>query len=533
MPGITHAGGRVGRRRSRSIVGLAGAVGLLLATTTIAHADNLVADGDAVTSGEQSVSLGEVCAGQDSGPGEIELAIKRQGNYSSAQVFKASSLVTVHVDTADAGLTVNVVDETINIPADWSTAANNSVAGHASAQVVLNTNVVGPFSGRIDFAASGVRANDGDITRTTEIDVTATVLTCAPSDSTPPVITTSVSGTLGDNGWYTSDVLIEWTVTDAESDVTIDDGCVDTTISADTAGQTLTCVASSAGGTSSESVTIKRDATPPSITGTRSPTANENGWNNDDVTVTFECDDDLSGIASCTDPQSVSAEGAGQSVTGTATDQAGNTATTTVDDVNIDKTAPTVALVGGPADGGSYYFGSVPEPPTCTASDALSGLDSDGCSVSGYSSAVGEHTVKATATDRAGNVGSDTADYEVLAWTITGFHRPVDMGSGVFNVVKAGSTVPLKFEVFAGETELTDTSVVSSFMRMTVDCSNSSSQLESEMTVTSTGGTSLRYDTTDGQFIQNWKTPSGRGSCHKVTLTTQDGSSITALFKLR
>ncbi len=38
-----------------------------------------------------------------------------------------------------------------------------------------------------------------------------------------------------------------------------------------------------------------------------------------------------------------------------------------------------------------------------------------------------------------------------------GFYAPVDV-NGVLNTVKGGSTVPLKFEVFAGSTELTDTS---------------------------------------------------------------------------
>ena len=35
-------------------------------------------------------------------------------------------------------------------------------------------------------------------------------------DTTPPVITSAISGTLGLNDWYTSDVTVEWTVTDPE-----------------------------------------------------------------------------------------------------------------------------------------------------------------------------------------------------------------------------------------------------------------------------------------------------------------------------
>ncbi len=37
------------------------------------------------------------------------------------------------------------------------------------------------------------------------------------SDTTPPEITPAVSGTLGTNDWYTSDVTVSWTGSDPES----------------------------------------------------------------------------------------------------------------------------------------------------------------------------------------------------------------------------------------------------------------------------------------------------------------------------
>jgi CSLREA domain-containing protein len=86
-----------------------------------------------------------------------------------------------------------------------------------------------------------------------------------PDDTTPPVITPQVAGTLGLNGWYTSDVTVSWTVVDDESAVSETEGCEATVITTDTAGTTLTCVATSAGGTAEQSVTIKRDATAPVI----------------------------------------------------------------------------------------------------------------------------------------------------------------------------------------------------------------------------------------------------------------------------
>ena len=42
---------------------------------------------------------------------------------------------------------------------------------------------------------------------------------------------------------------------------------------------------------------------------------------------------------------------------------------------------------------------------------------------------------------------------------------------------------------------------------------------------------SAEYDSTTGQFIQKWKTPPGAGRCYSVTVTTADGSSLTAVFK--
>jgi len=143
---------------------------------------------------------------------------------------------------------------------------------------------------------------------------------------------------------------------------------------------------------------------------------------------------------------------------------------------------------------------------------------------------VGTHTLSAAAHDLAGNLGTDERSYTVDPWTLRGFYQPVDM-NGVWNTVKAGSTVPLKFEIFAGATELSATSAVTSFTAAKASCAGST--LEDAVEVTSTGGTSLRYDLTGGQFIQNWQTPKSPGACYIVTMTSADGSTLTANFKLK
>ncbi len=280
------------------------------------------------------------------------------------------------------------------------------------------------------------------------------------------------------------------------------------------------------------------DHTAPSVAYTSaSPTANGAGWHKADVTATFTATDTLSGFSGggmgTTGTVTTTGEGTEVTVASPAfTDVAGNTAAAgAVASVSfkIDKTDPTnVRFVDGPAEGASYYFGSVPAAPTCTADDVLSGFAS--CVVSGHATTVGPHTLKAEAKDVAGNVTTLTRSYAVLAWTIKGFYAPVDMG-GVINTVKGGSTVPLKFEVFAGATELTDTSVVKPVVSK-VSCTSGSTAPVEELAPT--GGTSLRYDTTGGQFIFNWQTPKQANTCWSVTVTTADGtSSPPALFQLK
>jgi hypothetical protein len=303
------------------------------------------------------------------------------------------------------------------------------------------------------------------------------------------------------------------------------------TLSHGLGSQTATCEYTDEGGLAADparaTFTIV-DTGDPTIEHSLDPAdPNANDWYKTSVVVDFGCDDSGSGIKSCEGDTTLNDEGKDQSVTGTATDWAGNTATDTVSGINIDKTDPTVGFNGGPT--GNYYFGNDPAAPTCDASDGLSGIAS--CEITGGGISVGHHSYTATAKDKAGNVATATLDYEVLAWTLKGFYQPVDM-NGVWNTVKGGSTVPLKFEVFSGSTELTNTSSVKSFTQKTVACPGASAATD-EIEIVSTGGTSLRYDSTAGQFIQNWQTPKKPGTCYTTTMTTQDGSTISANFILK
>ena len=346
-------------------------------------------------------------------------------------------------------------------------------------------------------------------------------------DATAPEIISELTPGTGpnSNGWYQTDVDVDFQCTDALSGV---ESCTgDTTIGEGDPDSATGVATDLAGNTAEASVEgIQVDTSAPTV-GFQliSDSAPIAGWYNKSVEVDFTCEDAVSGIDTCEGDTELG-EGADQSAIGTATDKAGNTASTTASGIDVDLTAPVVAFG---AFGSSYVFGQDPPAPTCTATDALSGVAASGCVVTGGGTSVGPHTYTAKATDVAGNEKTETLHYTVLAWNLTGFFSPVDMG-GVWNTVKGGSTVPLKFEVFAGGTELTDIAAITSFTTQAVSCATGS---EDVVEFTTTGATQLRYDTTAGQFVQNWATPKKPGTCVKVTMTTDDGSFITANFKLK
>ena len=61
---------------------------------------------------------------------------------------------------------------------------------------------------------------------------------------------------------------ISSSISDPEPTITSNTGCNTVTVSNDTLGATFTCTATSSGGTSNETVTIKRDATAPALSPT-------------------------------------------------------------------------------------------------------------------------------------------------------------------------------------------------------------------------------------------------------------------------
>ena len=162
-----------------------------------------------------------------------------------------------------------------------------------------------------------------------------------PADTTPPVITPTVTGS-SNGSWYTSDVTVDWSVTDGESAIT-SAPCASSVVTTDTAGTTFTCSATSGGGTSTQSVTIQRDTTPPVLVPTVSGTES-NGWYTSNVTISWSVTDSLSPLtANGCSTSTVTADTNGSTFTCSAT-SAGGTSSQSVT-VRRDTTGPVIASV--------------------------------------------------------------------------------------------------------------------------------------------------------------------------------------------
>ncbi len=182
-------------------------------------------------------------------------------------------------------------------------------------------------------------------------------------DSTAPVITPIVTGTAGSNGWYTSNVTVNWSTTDAESGIKLTNGCTTSNLTNETSGVTLNCTATNyAGLSNSATVTIKIDKTAPSATlAISAGTLGSNGWYTSDVTVQTSGTESLSTPLVCTGNQFQTTDTAGTVFNGSCTNNAGLTTNATPLTVKLDKTGPTAVLsvTAGTAGANGWYTSDV------------------------------------------------------------------------------------------------------------------------------------------------------------------------------
>lgn len=261
------------------------------------------------------------------------------------------------------------------------------------------------------------------------------------ADTTPPVVTSHVSGTLGSNGWYVGDVTVSWTVDEPDSPGSlVQTGCLNQLISTDQQATSYTCSVTSDGGTSIPvTATVKRDATPPTnVSGVPATGPNgSNGWYRKPVSFVFSGSDATSGIATCSSRTYSGPDGRGVSVSGSCTDNAGNTSPGVPSRlINYDATAPRLTPVVSPNP--VVLRGPVSVAPGAT--DATSGVANAACAPA-WNATAGLAIDVCAATDVAGNAGLATATY-VVQYVVKPLQSPAPNSKW-----KAGSTVPIKVQL--------------------------------------------------------------------------------------
>ena len=359
------------------------------------------------------------------------------------------------------------------------------------------------------------------------------LLVFAPAASAVPISVTCNGGGCA-TGWYTASVTVAFAWDPAG--VSMTQSCDTNTVSGDTTGWSRTCIVTYTNGSSSQlGVTIKKDSTPPSVSGgspSRGP--DSNGWYNHPVGINFNGNDATSGIASCSGPSYAGPDTTNASFSGTCTDNAGNTsAPANFGPIKYDATPPSVsiALSRGP-DRGSWY--NHPVDFSAQGSDNLSGVAS--CSSGTIPGASG-----ASCTDNAGNTGSAgvAVSYDASGPSIDSitFDRPPDSNGWynhpvqvAFNGSDGGSGIASCSTVTYGGPDTASTTVNG-------NCSDNAGN--------STGATSpaFKYDSTpptltnvgtdwdDGTATLSWTASADTKEIDVDRAPGKDGAASTTVFK--
>ena len=144
---------------------------------------------------------------------------------------------------------------------------------------------------------------------------------------------------------------------------------------------------------------------------------------------------------------------------------------------------------------------------------------------SGSAFGFGTTTVTCSAT-ASGSTATGSFTVSVASLGFQGFYAPID--NAALNQIKAGSTVPVKFNLTAGGAQVIDPAAITSVTSAQIPCPG-----DAVTTITGTTATpsdAVRWD--GSKFIYNWRTPKTSGQCVQLQVTTTDAVVHTADFRL-
>jgi hypothetical protein len=130
---------------------------------------------------------------------------------------------------------------------------------------------------------------------------------------------------------------------------------------------------------------------------------------------------------------------------------------------------------------------------------------------------------------------SSLSPFAILKATyqFVGFFPPVQTGPAEVNLVKAGSAIPLKWQLRAeGRGFVSTLFAVKNTSYKQIGCSEST-LLNDLVLVNSSGSSGLRYDFSSNQYIYTWRTAkSMKGKCYRFDVEFTNGEKKSAYFQM-
>jgi len=370
-----------------------------------------------------------------------------QNTETTGQVFNGEC-------TNDAGLTTDAALLTIKLDKTAPTNVVLTPSGTVGANgwfigdVTITTTGTDNISG-ITCTADQYQTTEttgqifnGACTNDAGLSTNAIPLTVKLDKTGPSAVLTVTAGTLGANGWYTSDATVNASGSDSISDNVI---CTaDQSLTTETTGTVFNGACTNDAGltTNAASLTVKLDKTGPSANlAVTAGTLGLNGWYTSNITVSTSGTDSVSGPVTCIADQHQTAETAGTDFNGACTNDAGLTTNAASLTVKLDKNAPLTTLtIGSPNSGSNPTYVSTATTFTLGAMDDFSTVDKiyykwDLGTFTEYSSALtapalGSHTLYYYAVDNAGNIeGTQSENIVVGATSLKLLKVPVPSGT--------------------------------------------------------------------------------------------------------
>src|SRR3954468_15663072 len=274
-----------------------------------------------------NVTVSYVCSGgvppvQCPGPQTVTTEGANQivsATATDANGNHASASVALNIDKTNPGITASVTPAAVNgvvtLPAVVSFTCSDALSGTASCPASINVTTTGANE-RFNGTAADKAGNSSSTSITFSVQ------------QTPLSVSASAAPAANAAGWNNSDVTVSFTCSGGVAPLQCPAA---KTVTLEGANQVISATATDAAGqTASASTTLNIDKTPPAITATVAPIPGANGVVTAPAVITFNCSDGLSGIAICPAPINVTTAGAGQVFSGSATDKAGNTTSTSV-----------------------------------------------------------------------------------------------------------------------------------------------------------------------------------------------------------